>query len=90
MNSIGLSAHPIQGSVAIPDTELSLLVPGVSRSHSQMVNDRLWAGLAVADSQENIIFNPGEKTELQGIYLLILTVIKLNSVLNIEEYPRHE
>lgn len=55
-----------------------------------MVNDRLWAGLTVAYGQENVFLNPGEKTELQWIYFFIFTILKLNPVLNIEEYPRHE
>jgi len=55
-----------------------------------MVNDRLCAGLTVTYSQENIFLNPGEKAELQWVYFLTFTILKLNSVLNIEEYPRHE
>ena len=55
-----------------------------------MVNDGLWAGLTVAHSQENVFLNPGEKAELQWVYFFIFTVLKLNSVLNIEEFSKHE
>lgn len=44
----------------------------------------------MAYSQENVFLNPGEKAEFQWIYFLIFTILKLNSVLNIEEHPRHE
>lgn len=80
----------MQGSVEIPNAELSMLVIRLRRGHSQMVNDRLCAGLTVAYSQENVFLNPGEKAEPQWVYFLIFTILKLNSVLNIEEYPKHE
>lgn len=76
----------MQGSVAIPDTELSVVVIHLGRGHSQMVNDRLYAGRTMAYSQENVFLNPGEKAELQRVSFLIFTILKLNSVLNIEEY----
>lgn len=54
------------------------------RGHSQKVNDRPRAGLAVAYGQEGVFLDPGEKAELQWVYFLIFTILKLNSVLNIE------
>lgn len=72
----------------IPNSELSLLVICLGRGHGEMVNDGLWAGLTVAYGQEDVFLDPGEKAELQWIYFLIFTILKLNSVLNIEEYPR--
>jgi hypothetical protein len=34
----------------------------------------------VANRQENVLFNPGEKTELQWVYFLIFTILQLNPV----------
>ena len=75
----------IQGTV-IPDVELSLLVIRLGRGHSQMVNGRPGAGLAVADGQESVFLSPGEQAELQWVYFFSLTVLNRNSVLNIEEF----
>lgn len=75
----------------IPNSELSLLVICLTRDHGETVNDGLWAGRTVVYSQEDIFLDPGEKAELQWIYFLIFTILKLNSVLNIrtnKEYPR--
>lgn len=80
----------MQGIVAIPNIELSQLVVRLRRGHSQMVKDRLWAGVTVAHGQENVFLNPGEKTECQWVYFFFFTVLKLNSVLNIKEYSKHE
>lgn len=63
-----------------------MLIIRLGRGQSQMVNDRLCAGRTVAYSQENVFLNPGEKAELQRVSFLIFTILKLNSVLNIEEY----
>lgn len=54
------------------------------------MNDGLWAGPTVAYGQEDVFLDPGEKAEFQWIYFLIFTILKLNSVLNIEEYPKME
>ena len=75
----------IQGTV-IPDVELSLLVIRLGRGHSQMVNGRPGAGLAVADGQESVFLSPGEQAEFQRVYFFSLTVLNRNSVLNIEEF----
>lgn len=55
-----------------------------------MVDDRLGAGRTVAHGQENVFLNPGEKAELQWVHFFSFTVLNLNSVLNIEEFPKHE
>lgn len=72
----------------VPDNQLSLLLIHLRRGHSQTANGRLQAGVTVAYGQENGFFNPGEKAQLQRVYLLIFTVPKLNSVSNIKECPR--
>lgn len=77
--------------MAIPDTEPSFLCALLARGHKQMVDDRLLrAALAVADSQEKVFFNPGEKAELQRVCFLIFTILKLNSVVNIGGHLRCE
>ena len=70
--------------------ELPVLVIRLRRGHSQMVNGRLRAGRTVAYSQENVFLNPGDKAELQCVYFLIFTILKLKSVLNIEQRAIHE
>lgn len=52
----------------IPDIQLALLLIHLRMGHSQMVNDGLWAGVTVAYSQESVVFNPGEKAQLQCVY----------------------